>query len=93
MEIYKMIKKYEKKEDLKNIVYTPELVEEKFSGTGIGKKTLKQICEENEIELNFAIDKLKIKGIKGDGEETLKEISERYDKRPLDILTIILVDD
>lgn len=38
--------------------YTPEGVEEKFSWTGIGRKTLKLFCEENGVGLIFAKEKL-----------------------------------
>ncbi|MDI6800672.1 MAG: hypothetical protein QMD01_01250 [Thermodesulfovibrionales bacterium] len=88
-----MIKKFERKEIEIGIVYTPELVDEKFAGTGVGRKTLAQICEENNIDLNLAKKKLSENGISAKKGETTKEIASRYDKLPMDILKIILVED
>lgn len=92
MNIYIAIKKLEQKEIETGIVYTPELVEEKFAGTGIGRKTLAQVCAENNIDLTLAKKKLSEKGIIAKEGETMKEIASRYDKLPMDILKLILVD-
>lgn len=91
MNIYIAIKNFEQKEIETGIVYTPELVEEKFAGTGIERKTLSQVCAENNIDLTLAKKKLSEKGISAKEEETMKEIASRYDKLPMDILKIILV--
>ncbi len=92
MNLYVIMKKFEHKEIETGIVYTPELVEEKFAGTGVGRKTLTQVCEENNIDLNLAKKKLSEKGISTKEGETMKEIASRYDKLPMDILKIILVE-
>ncbi|MFN3921732.1 MAG: DUF4405 domain-containing protein [Caldimicrobium sp.] len=93
MNLYLAIKHLEQRDKQADIVYTPELVEEKFAGTGIGRKTLSQVCAENNIDLTFAKKKLSEKGIIAKDEETLKEIASRHDKQPIDILKIILVDE
>lgn len=93
MNIYAIIKKFEQREIETGIVYTPELIEEKFAGTGIGRKTLLQICEENNIDLNLAKKKLSEKGISVKEDETLKEMASRHNTVPIEILKIILVED
>lgn len=93
MNLYAMIKKFEHKETEIGIVYTSELVEEKFAGTGVGRKTLSQICEENKIDLNLAKKRLSEKGIITKEDETLKEIADKHNTLPIEILKVILIED
>ncbi|MCE5194472.1 MAG: DUF4405 domain-containing protein [Nitrospiraceae bacterium] len=94
LEIYKIIKKYEKKDTAGEIIsYTPEQVDEKFAGTGLGRKTLKQIIEENKLDINKAKKKLSEKNIQTKEGETLKQAADRHNTTPIDIMKIILVDE
>ena len=93
MHLYIVIKKFEKKiEVVKKDSYTPEMVEEQFSGTGLGRKTLAEICEQIGIDMKLAKEKLLEKSIEIKEDETLKKIAEKYKMNPIDILKIILVD-
>lgn len=89
MNIYKIIKKIGEKEPVS--VYTQEMVEEKFAGTGLGRKTLMQICEENSIDITYAKKKLSARKMDIKETETFKEAAERYDTVPIKIMKIILV--
>lgn len=93
MNIYKIIKKFEEKEIQTGIVYTPELVDEKFAGIGVGRKTLAQICEENNIDLTLAMKRLSEKGIRAKESETFREIADRHNTVPIEILKMILIED
>ena len=93
MDIYVVIKKYEKKAVEEGVIFTPELVEEKFAGTGIGRKALSWILEDIGIDSELAKQRLSKNNIQADEEETLKEIAQRYGINPIDVLKIILVED
>lgn len=93
LEIYTKIKKFEKKngQDV-HTTYTPELVAEKFTGSGIGKKTLLQISKENDIELEKAKQRLARHKIKMAESETLRQAAEQNNTTPIELLKIILID-
>jgi hypothetical protein len=93
MKLYMIIKKHEqKREPAKRRVYTPEMVEEVFAGTGLGRKTLSQICKELGVDINHAKEKLSKNNIRLKDDDTLKEAANSHDIYPLDILKVILVD-
>ncbi len=89
-----MISKFKIEEENVNISeYTPESVDEKFSGTGLGRKTLKIVCDENGIDINLAKEKLGKIGIQMKEEDTFKSIADKYNTSPIEILKAILVKD
>lgn len=94
MNVYVAIKKFEQKRKIsKKELYTAEMVEEQFDGTGLGRKTLTQICEELSVDIAYAKKRIYKNNIEMKEDDTLKETASRYDLYPLDILKIILVDE
>ncbi|MCX5717072.1 MAG: DUF4405 domain-containing protein [Nitrospirae bacterium] len=93
MEIYAKIRKFERTSatDAASAL-TPQQVEEKFTGAGVGKKTLAQFAHENKIDMDHAKKKLAQKNIEIKESETLKQVAERYNTSPIELLKIILVD-
>ena len=94
MALYMLIKKFEKTlsfEQVKN--YTPEMVEVEFAGTNLGNKTLEMICENLNIEIEYAQNRLHQNEIEMSKEEKLKNTAERYALNPIDILKAILIED
>jgi hypothetical protein len=91
--VYRVIKKFERApiENASRIVFTVELVEEKFSGTGLGQKTIGQICSQIKFPLTKARDRLSKKNVKWQDDEKMKDIAERYEVGAIDILKAILV--
>ncbi len=71
--------------------YTLEEVEEHFAGSGLGQKTLSQVCAENGLDLGTARAVLGAKGVVPGEEEKLKAAAERYGARPIDLLKLLLV--
>jgi hypothetical protein len=93
MDIYVVIKKHEKKPAAdENITFTPELVDEKFAGTGLGRKALSWVIEDTGIPPELANQRLAQNNIEADGNETLKEIASRYEIDPIEILKVMLVE-
>ena len=71
--------------------YTEDSVVIKFEGTGVGKKTLEQVCREFTIPLATAQRKLAAKGLTISPTETFKEAAKRAGVVPIEILQAILV--
>ncbi len=91
MEIYKLIKKFEPVSDLDMVVYTPEMVDEKFSGTGLGRMALPWLIDDLRLDPEDVRKRLEAQGIEISDTETLKQAASRYDIEPIDILKVILV--
>lgn len=73
--------------------WTRDEIIKEFEGKGLGKKTLKQICAENKIDLQKALAKLKNKGINAKEMDTLREIADKNGTSPIEILIEILIDE
>jgi hypothetical protein len=93
MNLYMVIKQFEQKAQYANRAsYTPENVEEQFAGTGLGRKTLSQVCENTGVDIMRAKERLNENSIEIKENETLREASDRYHLNPIDIMQVILVD-
>ena len=91
MAIYEMIKVYKltkKKIEVKKL--SSGEIEALYSGTGLGRKTIAEICAEVGVPVKQGLDKLLKSGIEATAEDRAKPISEKYDKRPIDLLEIII---
>jgi hypothetical protein len=71
--------------------YTEDSVVIKFEGTGVGKKTLEQVCREFNVPLATAQRKLAAKGLTVSPTETFKEAAKRAGVVPIEILQAVLV--
>ncbi len=94
MDVYVVIKKFEPTpvgED--GPAFTGDLVEEKYAGTGIGRKEFSRMVEDVGIAKALAIKRLADKNIRIADDETLKEAGERYGIDPIEILKVMLVAD
>lgn len=70
---------------------SPDEIEAKFSGSGIGRKTIAEICIEIGIELEVGVDRLSKQGISATGEDKARPLADEYDRNPIDLLKIMLV--
>lgn len=93
MKIYALIKKLEKAPPVeKKAIYTPERVEEQFTGTGVGRKTLAEICKEIGMDISQAKERLRNNGVEMNDNEMIKEAATRRNVNPMDLLKVILVE-
>lgn len=60
------------------------------TGRGLGRKSLADVCNENGIDINTAISFLQQNGIESGKDETIKDIAQRADKLPFEIVDLIL---
>ncbi|MDP7650745.1 MAG: DUF4405 domain-containing protein [Rhodospirillales bacterium] len=93
MRLYGLIRQLEARpEPAPRIAYTVEDVEDKFNGTGIGRKSLTTISETVGVPLNAVKDKFVSAGIEASGDGTLKAIAGKHGIDPIDLIKVILVE-
>lgn len=94
MDLYLMIKKFEPSVTPDEPrTYTSEGVDLEFSGTGIGNRSLAAICEHTGVAFPTALERLNLNGITAAEDATLKMVAEKYDKNPMDLLKVMLVEE
>lgn len=59
-------------------------------GRGFGRKTIQEICIENDINVETAIANLKLKGIEAGLDDKLKDIALRHNLMPVEVASIAL---
>ncbi|HOI30456.1 MAG TPA: DUF4405 domain-containing protein [Melioribacteraceae bacterium] len=59
-------------------------------GRGFGRKTIQEICIENDINVETAIANLKLKGIEAGLDDKLKDIALRHNLMPVEVANIAL---
>lgn len=72
-------------------VFTADSVEERFAGTGIGSRTLQDMCAELGLEFSRIRERLASKGISVEGQRSLKAVASRHGLAPIDLLKAALV--
>ena len=94
MGVYAVIKKLEPKPKTMKpgSVWTPEMIEEAFAGTGVGRKSIGQIIKDHGLDQKTVYHRLKGGGIEARDDDKIKELADKHDSTPIKILTIILVD-
>ncbi len=60
-----------------------------LAGRGYGRMKLADICKDIDLPLNVALERLKQFGIEADGQSILRDLSDQYDKKPIDLLNIM----
>jgi len=78
--------------EIQGSFHTAEMIEERFAGTGIGNKTLEQVCVQLGLDCTAARNRLAEKGMEIQEDEKLKESAERYNMNPLDFLKAAAVE-
>ena len=92
MDVYMLIRPFERKPEMRTLAaHTPETVEADFEGTGIGRRTLAEICGNVGIDLATARARLTAAGIETADGETIRSIADRHDMGPIDVLKTMLI--
>lgn len=69
-----------------------EEVEDRFSGTGIGRKTLADLSDMVGIDKSLAVRRLEEAGYLVEDNENLRSIADRYEVSPIDLLKVMLLE-
>lgn len=91
--IYLLMKPFEKQVVAEaGVVYTPEMVETQFAGTGIGNKTLAEIATMTGVPLELFLQRMEAKGWSFDQAQGLKQLASAAGVNPIDLLKVLLVE-
>ena len=91
MDVFIFMKMHERKVD-EGEFFSPDSVEEKFSGTGIGQKALSWIIEDIGLPPELVKARLALNDIKASDDEKIKAIASRYNSEPIEILKVMLIE-
>ncbi len=92
MDVYAVIKPLERRAGpTSDTVYTEERVEDLFTGTGVGGKTVATLCAEAKVDCALALRRLADRDILARPEDDMKSIGDSAGIRPTDVLKIMLV--
>ena len=69
---------------------SPEEIEAKYSGTGLGRKSLEEICQEIDIGVELGLEKLSAAGISAVRTDNAREVAQAHDRVPIDLIIIML---
>ncbi|MDZ7402390.1 MAG: DUF4405 domain-containing protein [candidate division KSB1 bacterium] len=71
------------------LLKTPEQTSSQHGTSGWGRKTLQQVCDELNLNVDDAIKKLEANGVTATKDDLLKALADQYGMRPLDIVNLI----
>jgi hypothetical protein len=94
LKLYTMIKHLEAKPGPASAGFTltPQMVEERYAGSGIGKKTISDISASMNLDASRIMQRLEALGILARVEEPLKQAAERNRLQPIELLKVILIE-
>lgn len=91
MAIYGLIRKHKTTVSAINMAaLSPEEIEAKYSGTGLGRKSLEEICQEIDIGVELGLGKLSAAGISAVRTDNAREVAQAHDRVPIDLIIIML---
>jgi hypothetical protein len=94
MAVYEVIRIYEKNTEPVSVsIMTMVEVESRYAGTGLGRKTLSEVCESIKLNVSSCSQHLLAKVFQIENDEKLKQAADRYDINPIDVLKMLLVSD
>jgi len=94
LQIYMVIKPLEAKEALAIVAtsMTPQMVEEKFAGSGIGRKTFTEIASSVNLDTATVRTRLAAMSFEVKVDEPLKQAAERNGFQPIEFLKAVLIE-
>ncbi len=91
MVIYGHIGKHREQVSASNKQWTPEGIEAAFSGTGLGRKSITELCEMAGVTLQTCLTRLNGDGINATATDGVRDLATAHDRNPVDMLKIILI--
>ncbi len=92
MVIYGHISKYKEKTTGNfRKSWTPEDVEAEFSGTGLGRKRITELCDLAGVKLPDCLNRLRSSGIDATTTDGVRDLATRHERNPIDLLKLILI--
>jgi len=92
MAVYGIIRRFEvAPEPATAIALTPEEVEARYGGSGLGRKTLTELCEKIGLDLPLALRRLEGAGVAAGSQDNVRQLAEQHGSTPIELLKIMLI--
>jgi hypothetical protein len=91
MAVYALLRQHERPPEPMPSVLTPEDIEARFSGTGLGRKSLAELAETAGFDLAQGLQRLARAGIEAKASDNARELAEAHDRSPIDLLKIMML--
>jgi len=91
MAVYAVMRRFEQPPEPLPAALTPEEVEARFSGTGLGRKSLAEICEKLGLDMALSLERLQAAGIPAQAQDNARDLAGRHGLSPIDLLKIMMV--
>jgi len=92
MTVYAVIRRFERQPaPLSETGLTTEEVEARYSGTGLGRKSLRELIDKSGVPGEQAFARLKAAGITDPSGNNVREVADRHGLNPIDLVKIIMV--
>jgi hypothetical protein len=69
---------------------TAAAIEARYAGTGLGRKTLAEVCEIAELESTECLARLSQAGVDAEPDDRLRALADTHQRTPTELLTILL---
>jgi hypothetical protein len=91
MAVYSVLRKHPAAMPTRAAPRTPADIEARYAGTGLGRKTLAEVCTESNLDLKACLERLADAGIRAESGVRLKALAEAHGRTPIELLTILLL--
>ena len=92
MEVYELMRRHLRAAAPPRAGMSAQQIEDRFSGTGLGRKPLAEVCELAGVSLQVGLAKLQAAGIAAQADESARDIAARHELNPVDLVKIMLAD-
>jgi len=94
VDVYAVIRVHQLKQETIDLFSMSEVdIEEKYAGTGIGRKTLNEIADMTGLDATVISGRLAASGFEMGESENLRAVADRYEISPMDVLKTMLIED
>lgn len=91
MAVYRIMRRFAKPAPPSGKPITADDIEATYAGTGLGRKNLAEICSKVGLDIDVALRRLNAANFPATAEDNARELADRHDVSPIDLLTIMML--
>ena len=91
MAVHVFMKVHQKAPEAPAVNITAEEIVARYSGTGLCRKTLAEMCATTGVDLKQGLDELARAGVEATADDDADELAEKHELNPIDLLKIMML--